>query len=126
MNNKEFKALLKTVKFPGGQLRRVTEGNGTHIASWTKRHGHAEADTIALVRHHALVNGFTYTSGNTTSDATGDRVGHGNTLVKGDVTIMTEAYYGVTSYDNRFFVRVVCKAPVEDDNEMERSLAGEQ
>jgi hypothetical protein len=106
MDTKAFKKLLKGIKFPGGKDSRVFGDR----AQWFKRHGHAGAGVLARVMKAAREAGFVPVGDKMSSDATGDRVGRGTTMVSGNVTITFDSFYGQTAYENRFSICVWVKA----------------
>jgi len=104
MDTKQFKSILKALKVPS-----PTVTGDTLAYFWVKRHGHAGAKTLQRVRENARALGFTPGDSKTSSDATGDRVARGDTMVKDGVTITFDSFYGQTAYENRFSISV--KAP---------------
>jgi len=111
MDAKEFKKLLKDIKFPGGAGTRVTATS----ADWEKRHGHAGARVLARVSANARAHGFSISHASVGTDPTGDRVSRGADLTKtlpdGTVIeLLLGSYYGQTAYENSFSIHVRVKA----------------
>jgi len=104
METKEFKKLLKTLSFPVGGDVYV----GESYAKWYKRHGHAGAKVIVRVLDAARAAGFAPVPDRdrVSADATGDRVARGTVVIKGDITITADTFYGQTAYENNFTLTV--------------------
>ena len=108
MDTKQFKRLLKSIKFPGGSDAFVNERTG--YAKWYKRHGHAGAKVIGRVIAAARAAGFTHVSAQVSTDATGDRANHGTVLVSDGVSLTFNTFYGQTAYENHFTITVHTEA----------------
>lgn len=107
MDAKDFKKLLKAIKFPSGKGSFIDPKHG--YARWEKASGHAGAKTLSKVREAALRAGFASLPANITTDATGDRVSRGSTLVMDGVSVTFYSHYGQTAYENHFSITVNAK-----------------
>jgi hypothetical protein len=110
MDTRQFKKLLKDIKFPGGKDAFVNPERG--YAKWYKRHGHRGSSVIARVTANARAHGFTQAENTQRSDATGDRVAQGTVLIRDGVSMTLSSFYGQTAYENHFTIDI--RADIND------------
>lgn len=114
MNSKEFKALAKSIKFPGGantSFDEVISRPGEFIMRWWKDGGHSGGKKVSEVARAACSVGFLpskRTSGNTPDGST---VGSGSEYVllkdgKVIAKLWVNSSYGVTAYENSYSIRL--------------------
>lgn len=109
MEAKEFKKLLKLIKFPGGDNRRVDAERC--YAHWHKSGGYAGDKAISKLRSAAKAAGFVSQEEKRNDSPDGYVMGGSSDLVKGSVVITTSRHFGVTKTNNSYSITVKVKDP---------------
>ena len=111
MNRKEFKALAKSIKFPGGADVHFSEAGEKFSLEWHKRGGHAGGKKVSQVAKAAVDAGFIPAKQNNGNSPDGSVVTSGSeyVLLKDD-KVVAKLYvserYGVTAYENSYTIRL--------------------
>ena len=108
MDTKEFKKILKLLKVPSAACISAFPGDQIS-ATWSKSGGHAGSKVLQRVREAARAAGFKVASEGTHGTPDGSHMGSGNELVKDGVTVGCASSYGVTAFENHFYIHVTAK-----------------